>query len=205
MAKDNISESEYAVLEKSGKISDFVFAENMIGSIEPNMTLSDLDKKIVETPNHTTSASIKSHTEADNIKTRLVVLKNNEEIFEKIGSGTCSVKKNGETFTLSINGREEVCKSPKEVENTISTYQFFHEMGLKSLIPSMKSFLATVKRSNPLCPDFDIQDGILAGEKQGETLLRAVDTMLNLGMSDKIPAQSIKASMNDFKQRIHLV
>jgi len=212
MASKNISEREYADLKKTGKIQDFVFAENLIGSIESNITLSQLDKKLDIAINDKVFTSLEKEEKyantmkKNNIESILTSLSDNgEKVFlQKIGNDTCFVTKNDGKYVLSINGKTEICSTQEEVNNTINTYDFFHDMGLKSLIPFMKPFLASVKNTNSICPKFDIQKGILPWE-QKNTLLRAVDTIFNLDMKEKIVATGTETLVSKFEERLNAI
>lgn len=66
----------------------------------------------------------------------------------------CFVAKDGDEYSLSINGKIEKC-SKDEVENTLEAYDFFYDMGLKSVAHSMQEFLMTVTSSDSTYPRFN--------------------------------------------------
>lgn len=164
------------------------------------MTFEQLNKKInTEIDTVAMAFSKGNHREKSNsITTTLSTLTEDGKYvpLQEIGDDTCLVAKKGNKFILSINGNTEVCTSSKKVEQTLDSYSFFYDMGLKSLTPSIHSFLATVTASDSRYPTFDVQKGFEADQQA--ILLRVVDSIFDLGMEHGMSAKSTKALLPDF-------
>lgn len=119
------------------------------------------------------------------------------------GDGSYLVKKDGGRYILSINGRTEECPDAEAVEKTIGSYEFFHQIGLKSIASSMPQFLEIAKKTNPVCPAFNIQNGF--SEEQQAVLLGVVDRIFDLDMEQKMSAKSTKAILPDFTDKLRTV
>jgi len=61
MAQKNMSESEYEKRKKSGEIQDFVLAENLIGPVDREMTMEQLNRRLNEQIEKTVFASVGSN------------------------------------------------------------------------------------------------------------------------------------------------
>lgn len=198
MAVENITEEQLSEQKKHGRYIDG-FAEALYKE--------DVKQK------KTTDFTIASEQVSDkqnlsvrdgymSIKDIATIPENGKYIpLQSIGGDVCSVKKDGGKYILSINGRTEECSNTEEIKNTIDSYEFFYKMGLQSLVPSMQKFLEIAKRTDPICPVFDIQNGF--SEKQQTTLLRVIDKIFDLKMSDKMSEKSTQAILPDFIQELH--
>lgn len=141
----------------------------------------------------------------ENMAVRLSALREDGKYIplEKIGGDTCFVTKDRDRYILSINGRTEVCSDDGEVENTLNAYGFFYDMGLRSVTSSMDSFLATVKSSDPICPEFDIRNGF--SPQQQIILLGVVNKIFDLDMEHKMSEESTKAIVPDFTDLLRTI
>lgn len=191
----------YDKLEKEGKIPDSIFAGDLLESINPGMTMAQLGKKLNKAIDNKTFAFIENHTEKNDITTKLATLSDNEKIpLQEIGGDTCFVEKNGNGYTLSINGDKKDCSSKEGVKNTLDAYNLFHRLGLKSIIPHMDVFLATVRESSPICPKFNTEEEF-SPEKQ-LFLSSIVNKIFHLDMEKIIAWGGTETILSDFETRL---
>jgi hypothetical protein len=208
-ATQHITESAYNNLRKTGKIQDFVFAENLIDTIEPNITLSQLDKKLEKEiiniiPGHIGDKenTLNSYNKEQVLYTKLSTLPDNEKIpLQEMNGGSCFVQRNGSNYTVSIDKKTEVICSLNEVESTINSYRFLHEMGLGAIGSKMNEFLSTIEATSSLCPELDVKKGFR--EPQKRVLLNIVDTIFDLNMGNTMASESMEATHIDTIRKLN--
>ena len=191
-AVKNKTEEEYISLKKIGMIKSSIFAEDLIGPIKPGMTISQIDKKLnIELDKMSLISDNGNHKViVDSIKEKLSTLPENGKYvpLEKIHGDICYVKREGNAYTVSVNGEEKKCSGDEEVKNTINVYKFFYDIGLQSVASSMDKFLATVQKGDSTYPAFDVRKGF--DEKRQRILLRVADRIFNLNMTQEMSEKS---------------
>lgn len=181
MATQNITGEQLEELKKNGMYSDS-FAESLYKE----------DVKQKKTTDFTVPQNDKSqkyvnedNAKTNNIRTALSILPDNKKVpLQEIGGDTCFVEKNGNGYILSLNGDRKECSSREGVENTLDAYGLFHRLGLKSVIPHMDMFLATIKENNPICPKFDVEKRF--SPKKQLFLSGVANTIFDLSMEKTI-------------------
>lgn len=209
IAKQNITESHYDELQKSGKIQDFVFADNIFDVIKPDMTLAQFDKKIDINIQNIIPGTIENKAQLSNLDhkeqtifTKLTTLPENEKIpLQEIGNETCFVVKSGDKYILSINKKVDIVCSKDEIESTINSYSFLHEIGLGPIGSDMNKFLSTIESMNALCPKLDIKKGFFEWQKR--TLLKVVDTIFDLDMHNVMMEENTESAYMDTIQKLN--
>ena len=198
-ATENISERELQSQEKKWRILEWSADK-----------LYDLDVKNKKTSNFTVpdkpASNKDNHRETtNNITMTLSTLTEDGKYvpLQEIGGDACLVRKEGDKFILSINGNTEICTSSKKVEQTLDSYGFFYDMGLKSLTPSIHSFLAIITASDSRYPRFDLQKGFTL--EQQAILFRVVNKIFDLDMEPKMSTKSIKAFLPDFTSTLRTI
>lgn len=198
MATQNITGEQLEELKKNGMYSDS-FAESLYKE----------DVKQKKTTGFTVPQNDKSqkyvnedNAKTNNIRTALSILPDNKKVpLQEIGGDTCFVEKNGNGYILSLNGDRKECSSREGVENTLDAYGLFHRLGLKSVIPHMDMFLATIKENNPICPKFDVEKRF--SPKKQLFLSGVVNTIFDLSMEKTIAWGGTETILSDFEARLN--
>lgn len=143
-----------------------------------------------------------SDTRTENTKKILDTISNGEKVpLQEIGGDTCFVKKNGDRYTLFIDKKTDIICSKDEVESTLNSYRFLHEMGLWSIGSDMNEFLATIQSTSALCPDLDVKKWFF--EPQKRALLGVVDTIFDLDMRNVMVSKSTETAHSDFIEKLN--
>lgn len=198
MATQNITGEQLEELKKNGMYSDS-FAESLYKEDVKQKKTTDFTVPQMEKRQKYAN---EGNTETDNIRATLNVLPDNKKVpLQEIGGDTCFVEKNGNGYILSLNGDRKECSSREGVENTLDAYGLFHRLGLKSVIPHMDMFLATIKENNPICPKFDVEKRF--SPKKQLFLSGVVNTIFDLSMEKTIAWGGTETILSDFEARLN--
>lgn len=203
MVRDNITEDEFASRKSQGLISD-AFADELFQKDVKQKKTTDFTVVIGQLEEREYTMNMKSSRIHSEISEQLSSLRRDGQsiMLDEVRWDKCFVKKEGGDFVVSINGKETRCSSDVEVKNTIDAYNFFCDIGLRSVAPSMESFLGTLKSTDSTYPDFDVQKWFDAEEQK--ILLWVVDKIFGLGMEKNMSAKSVQALKTDFSSKLNI-
>ena len=198
----------YDRLEKEGKIPDSLLTENFFESVDSNMNMAELTRKLDTKFEQEIKRTIPGYSWTQKewindekilswkeIGIYLETLPENKKVFlQKIGNDNCFVTKNDDKYVLSINGKTEICSTQEEVENYIDSRKFFHEIGCGFMVNDMDQILRAIHMKN-------VKIGESFDTKQGLSSEKKIAVMKTIARTMKLPLVCDGVNKNELQRQ----